>query len=304
MRWSLRATPNPAGATASSLNGVSCALATACLAVGSYQNGAGTTVTLAERWNGIRWSLRATPNPAGATASSLNGVSCALATACLAVGSYQNRSGTTVPLAERWNGTRWLLQNPPATGDYSVLGAVSCTSSTACIAVGGSSNSSGHDLLAERWNGVSWSIQATPNPPGTNDSSFNAVSCTSSTACTAVGGLSYGLAEATFAERWNGMSWSLQTTPTTGDFSVLDGVSCTSSTACTAVGSSSLEGGPQVTLAEQWDGTSWSIQATPNPSQRESSLSGVSCPSSTNCAAVGNSTGASLPELPLAERFW
>jgi hypothetical protein len=247
------------------------------------------------------WALQSLPAPVGSSRQ-LSGVSCASTTACTAVGSYQDSSGVTVTLAERWNGTSWSIQATPSIGDYSVLSGVSCTSSTSCTAVGGSS-ASGHDLLAERWNGTSWSLEATPNPPNTISSSFNAVSCTSSTACTAVGTLSYGPQAATFAERWSGTSWSLQKTPNTGDYSLLSAVSCVSSTDCTAVGSSSLQNGPQVTLAERWDGTTWSIQATPNPAQRESALNGVSCPSTTNCAAVGASTGASAPELPLAERY-
>jgi hypothetical protein len=81
---------------------VSCASATACTAVGDYNNGT-TGVTLAERWNGSTWSIQPTPNPAGAPVSLLNGVSCASATACTAVGGYNN--GTAgVTLAERWNG--------------------------------------------------------------------------------------------------------------------------------------------------------------------------------------------------------
>jgi hypothetical protein len=44
--------------------------------------------------------------------------------------------------------------------------------------------------LAERWNGISWTVQSTPNPahgdPG-SERHLNAVSCTSSGVCTAVG---------------------------------------------------------------------------------------------------------------------
>jgi hypothetical protein len=81
---------------------VSCTSATACTAAGFYSN-ATTTVTLAERWNGTTWSIQTTPNPTGGSGSTLDGVSCASAKACTAVGGYNN--GTTgVTLAERWNG--------------------------------------------------------------------------------------------------------------------------------------------------------------------------------------------------------
>ena len=100
--WSIQHTPNPAGGSGSILNGVSCTSARACTAVGDYFNGT-ASVTLAERWNGTRWSIRHPPNPAGASDVFLNGVSCTSASACTAVGEYFN--GTAgVTLAEGWSG--------------------------------------------------------------------------------------------------------------------------------------------------------------------------------------------------------
>ncbi len=49
-----------------------------------------------------------------------------------------------------------------------------------------------------------WSIQTTPNPAGGSNSILNGVSCTSASACTAVGNYSNGTATVTLAERWNG----------------------------------------------------------------------------------------------------
>jgi len=101
--WSIQQTPQPAGAKGSSLFAVSCQTVTSCTAVGSLTNHAGAGVTLAERWQGLRWSIRRTPVPAGWKDSLLDGVSCTTATACTAVGSFTNRAGTTVPLAERFS---------------------------------------------------------------------------------------------------------------------------------------------------------------------------------------------------------
>ncbi len=83
---SIQSVPVPTGAKASSFSGVSCSAATACEAVGSYVNSGGTTVTLAESWNGTAWSIQSTPNPTGATSSSLSSVSCISSSACTAVG--------------------------------------------------------------------------------------------------------------------------------------------------------------------------------------------------------------------------
>jgi hypothetical protein len=97
--------------------------------------------------------------------------------------------------------------------------------------------------------------------PGGNGS-LNGVSCSSATACIAVGSTSTG----TLAERWNGMQWAVQPTPDVAGAS-LSSVSCSSATACTAVGDVlSSASGNRVTLAERWNGTTWAIQPTPgNP---------------------------------------
>src|SRR5207237_933632 len=111
--WVVQATPNPAGAKSSVLNGVACTSASACTAVGNYVSSAGTTVTLAERWSGNSWSVQSTPNPSGAQSSVLAGVSCSSTTACTGVGSSVNSAGVQVTLAERWNGTSWVVQSTP-----------------------------------------------------------------------------------------------------------------------------------------------------------------------------------------------
>jgi len=58
---------------------------------------------LAERWDGVRWSIQATPVPVGAQSSELLAVSCSSITACTAVGDYTNRAGATVTLIEHWS---------------------------------------------------------------------------------------------------------------------------------------------------------------------------------------------------------
>jgi len=269
--WSIQASPNPAGALTSVLFGVSCPAATFCVAVGNYQNRAGRHAILAEAWNGSSWSVMAALPTAGARRSFLNGVSCASATACTAVGSYQTRSGRHVTLAERWNGTAWSLQPTPNRQFGGFLAGVSCPSPAACIAVGGDNNGL---PLVEAWNGTSWSI---PPTPATGGAQLNNVSCASPSACTAVG-------SGAFAERWDGTSWSIQPVPGIHDNAALTGVSCTTASACTAVGYD-LE----VTLGETWDGTAWSITPTITPLSLlgQHSLTAVSCTSPSGWSCYG-----------------
>ncbi len=307
--WAIQSTPNPTGATSSHLQGVSCTAASACTAVGSYTNSAGTGVTLAERWNGTSWAIQTTPNPSGAKSSELWGVSCTAASACSAVGDYQNSTGTRVTLAERWNGTSWTIQTTPnPSGAKSTeLEGVSCTTASACTAVGYYENSAGTFVtLAERWTGTSWAIQTTPNPSGAKSSALSGVSCTTASACTAVGSYTNSAGTGvTLAERWTGTSWAIQTTPNPSGAksSALSGVSCTTASACTAAGSYTNSAGTEVTLAERWNATSWTIQTTPNPSGTQGSdLSGVSCTSATACTTVGDNA-VSYENQTLAERW-
>ena len=257
--WSIQSTPNPIGpplpttpgtgpVPESQLNGVSCTSTTACTAVGSFVDSAGTAAPLVERWDGVGWSIQTIPTPTGARDSVLWGVSCPSTTACSAVGSSDNRTGTSFTLAERWDGVGWSIQTVPSpTGATDTkLNAVSCPSTADCTAVGTSFD----DPLAERWNGTRWSLQATPNPKG--EPPLQGVSCSSFEACTAVGSSS-GIA---LAERWNGARWSSQTTPSPARRTLTPlGVSCPSSTVCESVGGSeNSDGDTGVPLAEAWNG--------------------------------------------------
>jgi hypothetical protein len=182
---------------------------------------------------------------------------------------------------------------------------VSCKSST-CEAVGHyNSGSANNLLLAERWNGTAWSIQTVPAAAGATSSLLDAVSCSSTTACTAVGNYNKS-GVVTLAERWNGTAWSVQTTTnpaTKGDR--LLGVSCASATVCTAVGQFPNASAVNVTLAERWSGGSWATQTTPNPaSVTLSQLWAVACKSATVCTAVGDyDSPAFFWEQMLAERY-
>lgn len=98
-RWHIESTPVPAGAGDSKfedteLSAVSCSSRTSCLAVGVSL--IKRSRSLAERWDGKRWSI--IPPPKGANPSlGLRGVSCISRNDCLAVGG-------SPALAEWWNG--------------------------------------------------------------------------------------------------------------------------------------------------------------------------------------------------------
>ncbi|HEY5109557.1 MAG TPA: putative Ig domain-containing protein [Acidimicrobiales bacterium] len=297
--WSIMASPNSGTTQRNNLNGVSCTSATTCTAVGFRFASTSNYQTLIERWNGSTWSIVASPNTSTTKDNLLRSVSCTSATACTAVGDYD--SGTNYQtLVERWNGSTWSIVASPntSTTQDNVLQSVSCTSATACTVVGNYSNASGPQTLAEQWNGTTWSIVTSPNTTTTQNNYLYGVSCTSATACTAVGDYYSGSAFQTLVERWNGSTWSIVASPNTSTTvdNILSSVSCTSATACTAVGHSSLTSGYIQTLVAQWSGTTWSIATSPSTSTtQDNDLLGVACTSATACAAVGYATtGTSL----------
>jgi hypothetical protein len=299
LRWQLEPPAVPTGAIASSLQTVSCPFTTFCAAVGGDELSGSVFDAVVETWNGRSWTVGTTPN---ASNSNLSGVSCDGGKVCTAVGDVAS-SGSLLTLAERWNGTSWTVQSTPspAHAARSFLISVSCPSTQACIAVGFYVNGSGKQFpLAEHWNGTAWTLNTAPHPFGSITSQLNAVSCTSSTACEAVGSDN----TQTWAEVWNGTSWRIQTTPTPsgGRGAHLAGVSCTAASACTAVGDFVNASSAIVPLAERWNGKSWTVQNTAVPSGGTSELSSVSCSMSSRCVAAGfvTSGGVTLP----AGEFW
>jgi hypothetical protein len=290
--WSVVPTPNRVGPSNGSLNAVSCVSASLCFAVGSSAGAITSdnpTATLIESWNGTKWSIMKSPTEG--TDSSLEGLSCTSASACMAVGQYEIPVAGAEPeprtLTESWNGSAWSIvpSATPATSTELSLDAVSCESATACTAVGDSfDNGVGVVTLIESWNGSTWSIVPSPTPAGASTVELNGVSCVSATACVAVGrSLSTTDVVTTLAESWNGSTWSIVPSPNKNlIYNGLAGVSCVAATSCIAVGYYGPGPDSASSLVESWNGSTWSVVPSPG-----GNLTGVSCVSATSCTAVG-----------------
>ena len=336
--WSVKSSPNPEAKYGATLLGVSCVSASSCIAVGDYSNELFKLKTLGETWNGSteEWSIQSSPNPTGATSSSLVSDSCTSSAACTAVGSANPGPAgeATVTLAERWNGT-WsgqTIPNPPPHTEDKVTG-VSCVSLSSCVAVGRNAYTEGG--FVEVWNGVEWKItnelsgftgnflgiscgsstscmiigetenggeprsekfqyeelfgwqigsRSVPAPSGGTQLKLSAVSCSSSSFCMAVGSY-YEEGRKDLVETWNGSAWSVQSPPAEGDgVSAMRSVSCPSASSCFTVGELSSKA-----TAEHWNGAGWSLITPASPvGAVGASLEGVACPSTASCVAVGN----------------
>src|SRR5262249_22526842 len=101
----------------------------------------------------------------------------------------------------------------------------------------------------------------------------------------------------TLIEHWNGIVWSIVTSPATTLFAHLHDVTCASASDCWAVGDDSNE-----TLTEHWNGTAWSIVNSSN-APRDNYLRGVTCTSASDCWAVGDYFDNDVINHTLIERY-
>jgi streptogramin lyase len=254
--------------------------------------------------NPPKWVAETLPQPAESTVYRLvHGVSCMSGAACMAVGSYRHVGlSADVPLVEFWNGKAWTTMSTPIPsgleegykyGRNALLEDVSCPSASACMAIGHYKDTEEVvKPLAMSWNGSEWIRVSISPPAGSTETKLVGISCTSSTACTAVGYSKDGSGvEKPLAMRWNGSAWVSQTTPVPAGAvaSTLQGVSCSTSSSCVAVGQfRTSSGGFFDDLVMAWNGSTWAIQSTPNPAGTLSaSLYDVSCTAANACTAVG-----------------
>jgi hypothetical protein len=292
--WHVQKLPDPSGGTlpiiAPGLLGVSCPAANFCVAVGAYQVGS-VGITIADTWNGKIWTRLSFPVPLGSSTAILTQVSCPSARFCEATGVYINLAQQRLPFGAIWNGSSWKLQQVPSPGPAELVTptALSCVSPKFCEAGGNSDAGS----FVDRWNGSSWRPQ-----PANGITFVTSMSCGSASFCELVGGGS--------GARWNGSTWSTQTIPAPAGTSTveLSGVSCPTAAFCQAVGNDQLGSGNIATLGVRWNGSTWADEVTQNPAGATSaSLGAVSCPTKTDCEAVGGFEQGSDASIAIAQRW-
>jgi hypothetical protein len=130
--------------------------------------------------------------------------------------------------------------------------------------------------LIYHWDGTTWSVVTSPSP-NTNNGLQAITAVPASSTLWAVGGTTPGNTgvEQTLTEQWNGISWSVVSSPNSGSQNnLLYGVAAFSTKDAWAVGSYT-SGTIAQTLVEHWNGTSWSINSGPSLVPQFSSLYAV-----------------------------
>ena len=198
------------------LSGIACPAAGACVAVGDYEDAAGSIVPLAAgEIAGIWGAATEVAPPAGSGSGDLTAVSCPSAGSCRAVGSSSTGAGVTTPIVVGQSGGTWGTATgvtlPPVavSGAGAALAGISCTAAGACVATGtyegpgedgtGAAAAGFHPptgdndaLLVDTEAGGVWSPARNVALPGDaarpeTSASFPAVSCASDSTCAAVG---------------------------------------------------------------------------------------------------------------------
>lgn len=291
-QWSVASMPAPVAVRAAEFNAITCVGSSNCIAVGSTA-GSAVKETFAERWDGGHWKQLATPTLADGIESELDGVSCATATLCFAVGDTEEDDYSAIqPLLEQWNGAQRSVVDIPTPAGFSSaqLSAVSCGTSTSCTAVGSYGVVGDEGRLVERWDGAAWAFQSSPSPSPAHTSAFEGVSCVGASDCNAVGWTDYTTEAGSYlVEHWNGTAWSITAIGklnSTYDLE-LSSVSCSDTWHCLAVGS-------EVTV--RGEGGSWT-DVTPSPAPWIGDQHSVKCIGPVDCLVVGGN------EAPAVERW-
>jgi len=284
-----------------SLASVACTSATACVAVGSDNNGQPLVVA----GNPANWTaaqaVEIVLGDGFGSGGILAGVTCTSATACVAVGSDNNG----LPLSLSGNPSTWTATQAKeiimkaSFGSYGSLAGVTCTSATACVALGTSGN--GQPLVVSG-NPASWgknqAKQIVLSSSFGSYGTFTGVTCTSATACIAVGIDGNGQP---LVLSGNPATWGAPQAKEIGvsgvglDYSAATGISCVSASACSVAFGSSV----RQPIVLSGNPTSWAsaqLHAVVLASTFGNfSLTAMTCTSTTACVAVGTNPSTRLP---------
>jgi hypothetical protein len=297
------------------LDAIACPDST-CWAVGGISPASPTDPdpALIETNSGSGWSVVTAPTTTPGWSSVLNGIACADADDCWAVGA----TGDETLIAEYAGGT-WTTvasPSPPEESEPELFG-VSCVSNDDCWAVGWDRDpGAAEQTLIEHYDGTGWSIVSSPNTNDGGANLLNGVACANAAECWAVGGGTLGTP---LIEQYNGTAWAIDTNvDAPGQASDLQAVTCTGPDACWAVGTTGpTSGSESQTLIERYDGTAWERVPSPSPNPfpgsnfGEDYLYGVTCDTGNECWAVGHTDyfqgadyGWSLIERYTASTGW
>ena len=261
-------------------------------AVGSWIVGGSTQNTLTEHWDGSTWSVVPSPNM-GATYNFLRTVVASASSDVWAIGGWGASGPVLQTLVEHWDGSTWSVVPSPNVGsfDNELLGEA-MVSSDDIWAVGNYIQGNQARTLIEHWNGTDWSVVPSPNI-GVYSNNFLAAAARAGNDVWAAGGacVASGCASAqALIEHWDGSSWSVVPSPSTGGRTTLFGLAARTGNDVWTVGRICLVVNCTIanSLIEHWDGSVWSIVPSPNPGSAYTAFHAVVAPAANDAWATGS----------------
>jgi Phosphoesterase family len=252
------------GKSDNSLGGVAASSPTDVWAVGDYlPDAAGAnpdaTLTLAEHWDGTRWTVVPTPN-AGPNFNSFYGVAASEGQAW-AVGERLNGNYEDRALVESWDGTQWSIDTVPQPGaERDMLFGASASSPSDVWVVGTQeAPGGGFESLAEHWNGSSWTAVPTVDPGATENLLYSVVAVNADDAWAVGQQVGSTSPDQGLVEHWDGTRWSVVPTPVeTSGTTMFNSVTAAGPDVWAVGQVDSPENGGRP-LIEMYDGSSWKI---------------------------------------------
>ncbi len=260
-----------------------------------------------EDLTGMTWAPAQLPLPANAmniadTAADvfLSGVSCPAAGNCIAVGSYTNSNQNGQALIETLSHGAWTPAQAPlpanaASQQQSSLGGIACPAAGKCVATGDYTDQSGHvQALIETLSHGTWTPAQGPTLEGAGVF-LGAVACAGVGNCVATGTYTntQQFNQAVLVTLSHG-TWSAVAAPLpppSAGNSQLTAVACPALGTCVAIGGFNVaDSGQGQGLIETLSQGTWTPSAAPLPadaSNQDVELSGLACPASGTCIAVG-----------------
>ena len=267
-------------------------------------------------WNGQQWQPVTGLSISDFTLSSLAATA---ANDVWAVGSYKDSRATDKgikPLLAHWDGHQWSLVTSSSLPEFGELYSAAALSSSDVWATGDSisSQDDSSQSVILHWDGQQWNVVSHPERTGTFNSSLNAITALSANDVWAVGDDSYNHpsqyqanVNETLVEHWDGASWKVVPSPSTGLNDDLTSVTAVSTNDIWAVGSTDQGMGNSPTNAggpiapegqiEHWDGKSWNIVQQAQSSGPLSEIAAISMNDIWAVGALADAHGVVTSEL-------
>jgi hypothetical protein len=271
------------------LAGVSATSANDAWAVGAYYpSGSNVLATLAEHFDGTRWTAFPLPN-VGVQENALLAVSTTSTGLGWAAGYFVNGAFQQKTLIEHFDGTVWSVVPSPSPGaQQNILYGVAAITDSDVWAVGGEQDANGlWHTLTEHWDGSKWWVVKSVDA-GVNGNQLYAVKYLATNDVYAVGQQAgAGFPNHALIEHWDGKSWSVVSSPNDASASALPlGVTATGSSLI-VVGEQETDTAPYTTYVAAGAPTPLSVQATPNAGAGENDLFAVTTAADGSTWAVG-----------------